>query len=76
MTERKYIGVSLEDGVATLTINRPEKLNAIDAELLSELNDALAEVAAHADARCLVMTGAGKAFVAGADSLPYGDDTR
>jgi enoyl-CoA hydratase len=57
-----------ESGVALLTINRADKLNALNQALLSELSDAVDEVAADERVRALVVTGAGtKAFVAGAD---------
>jgi enoyl-CoA hydratase len=58
----------VEEGIATITFNRPKALNAINAALLAELSDALDQVAADEDIRVLVLTGAGdKAFVAGAD---------
>ena len=54
--------------VAVLTINRPEKLNALDAATLDELEGALGELESDAGTRAVVLTGAGdKAFVAGAD---------
>jgi len=54
--------------VATLTLNRPDKLNALNAELLGELGARLDELAADADVRVVILTGAGeKAFAAGAD---------
>ena len=57
-----------EGAVATLTVNRPEKLNALDAATLSELGAAFRELEADADVQAVVLTGAGeKAFVAGAD---------
>lgn len=60
--------VLLETGdVTTITVNRPDKLNALNIETLDALDDALTEAEA-ADARALVITGAGdRAFVAGAD---------
>ena len=58
----------VEEGIATITFNRPKALNALNAALLGELSDALDQVAADEDIRVLVLTGAGdKAFVAGAD---------
>ncbi|MBK7769889.1 MAG: enoyl-CoA hydratase/isomerase family protein [bacterium] len=55
-------------GVATVTINRPEKLNALDAKTIRELDACFAALAVDAAARVVVVTGAGpKAFVAGAD---------
>jgi len=62
--------VTLEraDGVATLTINRPDKLNALNRAVLGALRGRLEELGADASVRCCVLTGAGdKAFVAGAD---------
>jgi enoyl-CoA hydratase len=57
-----------EDGIATLTFNRPKALNALNAALLNELAQALDEVAENEDVRVLILTGAGdKSFVAGAD---------
>ena len=58
----------LRDAVATITINRPEKLNALNAAVIAELGDVTARVAKDAEIRGVILTGAGaKAFVAGAD---------
>jgi 2-(1,2-epoxy-1,2-dihydrophenyl)acetyl-CoA isomerase len=54
-------------GVATLTLNRPDKLNAFNAELRSEMLRALAEIINDDGIRVIVVTGAGRAFCAGAD---------
>jgi enoyl-CoA hydratase len=59
-----------EDGahVATVTINRPDKLNALNREVLERMIDALDRLRAHGSVRAVIVTGAGeKAFVAGAD---------
>jgi enoyl-CoA hydratase len=57
-----------EGAVATLTLNRPEKLNALNVELLTELDAALGELVADPGISCAILTGAGeKAFAAGAD---------
>lgn len=62
------VEIEPETGVVLLTINRADKLNALNRTLLTELSEALDEIAARDDARALVVTGAGaKAFVAGAD---------
>ena len=62
------VDVSREDGVAVVTINRPDAMNALDAGTLGELRDRLDELAGDAEARVVVLTGAGdRAFVAGAD---------
>ena len=58
----------IADQVATLTLNRPEKLNAFTAEMHGELKDALGRVAApDAGVRALLITGAGRGFCAGQD---------
>jgi enoyl-CoA hydratase len=57
-----------EDGIATITFNRPKALNALNAELLGELSSLLDIIAQDEAVRVLILTGAGeKAFVAGAD---------
>jgi enoyl-CoA hydratase len=56
-----------EDRVATITFNRPDKLNALNREMLSEFKDALERVSRDQEVRVLVLTGAGRAFIAGAD---------
>jgi enoyl-CoA hydratase len=57
-----------EDGIRVVTIDRPEKLNALNAEVLDELRREIAAAGADSALRCLVITGAGeKAFIAGAD---------
>ncbi|HZT33445.1 MAG TPA: enoyl-CoA hydratase-related protein [Bryobacteraceae bacterium] len=62
------IRLEVEDGVALVTLNRPEKLNALNAETVGELSRAFDEVADSPQVRGLILTGAGeKAFVAGAD---------
>jgi enoyl-CoA hydratase/carnithine racemase len=56
------------DGVATVTLNRPEQRNALSAQLLAELVDAMARVRNDDEVRAVVLTGAGeKVFCAGAD---------
>ncbi len=55
------------DGVATLTMNRPEARNALSAELLAALTDAARRVSADPQVRVVVLTGAGGAFCAGGD---------
>jgi enoyl-CoA hydratase len=57
-----------EGAVCVLTLNRPEKLNALDAEILAELDAALEELSRDGSVSCAILTGAGdKAFAAGAD---------
>src|SRR5262245_57335361 len=55
------------DGVATVTLNRPHRLNAIGDDLLDRLLDTLERVASDDDVRAMVLTGAGRGFCPGAD---------
>lgn len=57
----------VQDGIATLTLNRPKSLNAINRQMADEMTGALAQLAADASVRVLVMRGAGDAFCAGGD---------
>jgi enoyl-CoA hydratase/carnithine racemase len=59
--------VEIANGIGTLTLNRPEKLNAFDVEGCQDLIEALRMLAASAAVRVIVVTGAGRAFCAGAD---------
>ena len=64
--------VARDNGVVTLTLNRPNKMNAITGDMWGELRDVFDEVAATRDDRVLVVTGAGRAFCAGADLIDAG----
>lgn len=67
-TPYRYLNLELRDRIATLVIQRPEKLNALNAELIDELDRAVRDLAADDEVRGVILTGAGeKAFVAGAD---------
>jgi enoyl-CoA hydratase len=59
--------LEVADQVATVTINRADKLNALNAEVIGALGDMMAGLRARDDVRAIVLTGAGRAFVAGAD---------
>ncbi|MEO8245556.1 MAG: enoyl-CoA hydratase-related protein [Chloroflexota bacterium] len=63
----EHLAVDVTDGVATLTLNRPDALNALNATLRGELLTTLRAVARDDAVRCVVLTGAGRAFCAGAD---------
>ena len=56
-----------EDGVATITLNRPERLNALTFEVYRELSDRFAALAHEKDVRVVVITGAGRGFCSGGD---------
>ena len=64
MTELLY---RLENRVATLTLNRPERLNALTKDMMRELRSRLADAAMDDGIGCVVLTGAGNAFCAGGD---------
>lgn len=59
--------VDLEDGVLTLTLNRPQARNAFTPAMLAQLGDALREAELNRDVGCVVLTGSGGAFCAGGD---------
>jgi enoyl-CoA hydratase len=59
--------LEIRDRVALLTLNRPGALNALNAQLIGELNQALDEIERNPDIGCVVLTGSAKAFAAGAD---------
>lgn len=61
------------DGVRMITLNRPEKLNAMNVGLVEDLHRTLDEVAAERDCRVVILTGAGRGFCAGLDLTGYGD---
>src|SRR5690348_12014093 len=68
MPEQEYIVVERDEPIAVVTINRPDKLNALNWGLVSELADQLEALDRDEAIRCIVLTGAGnKAFAAGAD---------
>ena len=62
------------NGITTITINRPKKLNALNKETISELHDAFDAADKDADTKVIILTGSGeKAFVAGADISEFAD---
>jgi enoyl-CoA hydratase len=64
---------SLENNVLTITINRPEKLNALNKDVFTDLDKALDDIEKNPEIRSVIITGAGsKAFVAGADITEFG----
>ena len=65
--ENKTIQLSVEKAVATLSLNRPEKLNAMNQALLIESTAALTELDEREDIKVLIVTGTGRAFCSGAD---------
>lgn len=69
----------IQDGVATLTLNRPDKLNSFNEQMHGEIRDALDGMLKDETVRCLILTGAGRGFCAGQDlsdrQMQAGDDT-
>jgi enoyl-CoA hydratase len=64
---------TLENGIFIITINRPDKLNALNKQVFTDLDAAIDEVYSNADIKTVIITGAGpKAFVAGADITEFG----
>lgn len=62
------LGYQLEDGIATVTINRPDKLNALNEQVLDELAEVFQKLSVDKEVKAVIVTGTGdKAFVAGAD---------
>jgi enoyl-CoA hydratase len=62
-----FLTLDVADQVAVVTVNRPDKLNALNATVINELGRAFAELATRDQVRAVILTGAGRAFVAGAD---------
>jgi enoyl-CoA hydratase/carnithine racemase len=65
--EWEHFDFAVDDGVATITLNRPEKLNALTFDVYADLRDLLAELPHRGDARVLVITGEGRGFCSGGD---------
>jgi len=73
----QYVVVEKTQGVAILTMNRPEQLNAMNAQLSTELREAVAGMSADDEVGCIVLTGAGnRAFSAGGDIHEQREDDR
>ena len=73
MAESDEILIDRAEGVVTVTLNRPERKNAVTADMWSRLTETFATVAQSAEDRVLVVTGAGGAFCSGADLSAFGD---
>ncbi len=61
------IKYDIHDGLATVTVNRPKAMNALNIDVLSELYSVFTEIEADSDVKAVILTGEGRAFVAGAD---------
>ena len=61
------IKYEVEENILTITLNRPDKLNAFTGKMMSELIDAFDKADADDEVRAVIVTGEGRAFAAGAD---------
>jgi enoyl-CoA hydratase/carnithine racemase len=67
LTPKSFLFETSASGVATITLNRPDRLNALTFEIYRELTDTFAALRNEADVRVVVITGAGRAFCSGGD---------
>jgi len=63
----KFVDLEIKDEIATITLNRPEAMNALNEKVVAQLGECFSEAEKHPDVKAIVFQGAGKAFVAGAD---------
>ncbi|GAA3609468.1 enoyl-CoA hydratase [Marihabitans asiaticum] len=73
MSAEPHLLTETADGVCTLTLNRPDRLNALSAEMLESLGAELARAEEDPEVRCIVLTGAGRAFCAGGDVQAFAE---
>ena len=67
MADFETIKCEAKEGIVTVTINRPKAMNALNSQVLDELHKAFHDMAQDESVRAIILTGEGKAFVAGAD---------
>jgi methylglutaconyl-CoA hydratase len=70
----RKVAYGVERGIARIALNRPERRNALDQELLTELRESLRAAATDASVRVVLVTGAGKDFCSGMDLRTFADD--
>jgi enoyl-CoA hydratase len=75
MSTPELVTVERDGAVATVTLNRPEKRNALSLDLRARMTEELTALAGDDEVRCLLMTGAGSAFCAGMDTSEFGGDS-
>ena len=71
-----YVQLERRDAVAIVTLDRPDRLNAISGALLADLHGALSDANADPEVGAIVLTGAGRAFCAGDDLKEFADQAR
>jgi len=68
-----FLTLEIADTLAIVTVNRPDKLNALNSTVIAELDKAFTELSQRDQVRAIILTGAGRAFVAGADIAEVAD---
>jgi enoyl-CoA hydratase len=63
----EILQIEITDGIAVVTINRPEAMNALNTRFFQEMDDVIASISNNKEVNVMIITGSGKAFVAGAD---------
>ena len=71
-----FLTLEIAEALAIVTVNRPDKLNALNATVIAELDRAFTELSQREQVRAIILTGAGRAFVAGADIAELGQSGR
>lgn len=75
MSSRGAVGLAVDNGVADMTLRRPDKLNALTLAMLAELEHVIESLEAHSNIRALTITGQGRTFSVGADLEQFGVQT-
>ena len=75
MTDEKAVLYEVQDGIATICLNRPDRMNAMNNALMQGISDAVNKVREDHSVRVVVLTGAGRGFCAGADLQQVADDS-
>ena len=75
MTDEKAVLYEVQDGIATICLNRPDRMNAMNNALMQGISDAVNKVREDHSVRVVVLTGAGRGFCAGADLQQAADDS-
>ncbi|MDQ7779308.1 MAG: 3-hydroxyacyl-CoA dehydrogenase NAD-binding domain-containing protein [Planctomycetota bacterium] len=63
----RFVDMDIKDGIAFITVNRPDALNALNEDVITQLGEAFSEAESSSSVSAIILRGAGKAFVAGAD---------
>jgi len=67
------VNIDISGGICTVTLNRPEQRNALNVPMLKELNEVIQSAGTDTSVRCLLITGSGRGFCAGADLAEWAD---